>query len=72
MAGTAAGLLLSVQVGLFGFRDSLGAPYAGVSLVVQFGGAGLLLAGAGLTLAGRRFPAGRGSGIGHAVPRRPG
>jgi len=26
MAGTAAGLLLSVQVALFGFRDSLGGP----------------------------------------------
>jgi hypothetical protein len=71
MAGTAAGLLLSVQVALFGFRDSLGVPYAGVSLV-EFGGAGLLLAGAGLTLAARRFPAGRGSGIGHTVPRRSG
>jgi len=29
MAGTAVGLLLSAQIGLFGFKDSLAAPYAG-------------------------------------------
>ena len=38
MAGTAAGLLLSTQIGLFGFKDSLPAPYAGLSLVVEFAG----------------------------------
>lgn len=53
MAGTAMGLLLSAQIGLFGFKDSLAAPYAGLSLVVEFGGAGLLLADAGLILAAR-------------------
>ena len=37
MAGTAVGgYCLSVQVGLFGFKDSLAAPYAGMSLVVEF------------------------------------
>ena len=72
MAGTAAGLLLSAQIGLFGFKDSLAAPYAGLSLVVEFGGAGLLLAGTGLILAARRCPARGGSGIGHALPGRPG
>ena len=72
MAGTAIGLLLSAQIGLFGFKDSLAAPYAGLSLVVESGGAGLLLAGTGLILAARRCPARGGSGMGHARPGRPG
>jgi hypothetical protein len=72
MAGTAVGLLLSAQIGLFGFKDSLAAPYAGLSLVVEFGGAGLLLAVTGLILAIRRSPARGGSGMGHALPGRPG
>ena len=38
MAGTAVGLLLSAQIGLLGFKDSLAAPYAGLSLVVEFAG----------------------------------
>lgn len=33
--GTIGGLLLSVYVGLFGFQDSLSAPYAGMSLVIE-------------------------------------
>ncbi|MGH9097772.1 MAG: hypothetical protein ACRDWB_10145 [Acidimicrobiales bacterium] len=33
--GTLGGLLLSVYVGLFGFRDSLSAPYASMSLVLE-------------------------------------
>lgn len=53
MAGTAAGLLLSVHVGLFGFRDSLAASYAGLSLVTEFTATGLLLAGAALIAAAR-------------------
>ena len=39
MAATAVGLLLSVHVGLFGFRESMAVPYAGMSLVVEFTGA---------------------------------
>jgi hypothetical protein len=35
MIATIAGLLLSVYVGLFGFMDSLAAPYAGLSLGVE-------------------------------------
>ena len=38
MAGAVGLLLTSVQVGLFGFNDSLAAPYAGMSLVVEFTG----------------------------------
>jgi hypothetical protein len=34
-AGTLAGLLISVNYGLFGFRDSLSAPFAHLSLVVE-------------------------------------
>ncbi len=34
-AGTVGGLLLSVNVGLFGFQDSLSAPFAVQSLVVE-------------------------------------
>jgi len=60
MAATAAGLLLSAWIGLFGFQDSLASPYAAVSLVVEFGGAGLLLAAAGLILAAGSLPARRG------------
>ena len=62
LAGTAAGLLISVQAGLFGFTDSLAVPYAGLSLIVEFGGAGVLLAGAVLTLAARSSSAGGGTG----------
>ena len=59
MAGTAVGLLLSAQIGLFGFKDSLAAPYAGLSLVVEFAGAGLLAAGAVLIATARPSPAHR-------------
>ncbi len=41
-AGTLGGLLLSVHVGLFGFRDSLSAPFATESLVVEAIAAGVL------------------------------
>jgi hypothetical protein len=34
-AGTLAGLLISVNYGLFGFRDSFSAPFAHLSLVVE-------------------------------------
>lgn len=45
LVATASGLLLSNWVGLFGFHDHLDAPYAGMSLVVEGGGA-VVLAGA--------------------------
>jgi hypothetical protein len=53
LAGTAVGLLLSVHAGLFGFRESMAAPYAGMSLVVEIAGAVLLAGAAAVVLAGR-------------------
>jgi hypothetical protein len=53
MAATAAGLLLSVYVGLFGFRESMAVPYAGMSLVEEVAGAILLAAAAAIVLARR-------------------
>jgi hypothetical protein len=50
LAATAAGLLVSVHVGLFGLRESLATPYATLSLQVEFTGAGVLLAAAVLLL----------------------
>jgi hypothetical protein len=38
MIATIGGLLLSIYVGLFGFTDSLAAPYAGLSLGVESAG----------------------------------
>jgi hypothetical protein len=43
---TAAGLLLSVNVGLFGFKDSLSVPYATLSLAVEITAAFVLLVAA--------------------------
>jgi hypothetical protein len=39
MLTTVVGLLISVNFGLFGFMDSLAAPFAGVSLIVEIVGA---------------------------------
>jgi hypothetical protein len=54
LAATAVGLLLSVHIGLFGYRESLAVPYAQTSLVVEFGGAAVLLAATVVLLAARR------------------
>lgn len=54
MAATAAGLLLSAGIGLFGFQESLAVPYAGSSLVVEFAGAAVLAAASAIVLAARR------------------
>ena len=51
LAGTAAALLLSVGVGLFGYRESLAVPYAETSLVMEFTGAAVLAAAAVIVLA---------------------
>jgi hypothetical protein len=45
---TAAGLLLSVYDGLFGYTESLSVPYAVLSLAVEFTAAFVLLTGAGV------------------------
>src|ERR1700733_6660558 len=43
---TAVGLLLSVNVGLFGYTESLSVPYAALSLAVEFTAAFVLLVAA--------------------------
>ena len=54
LAGTAFGLFLSVQVGLFGFQETWSAPYATSSLVLEIIGAvALLIAAIPLALARR-------------------
>ena len=55
LAATAGGLVVSATVGLFGFRDHFGAPYAGLSLLVEGCGAAVL-AVATLTTLRRRRP----------------
>jgi hypothetical protein len=50
---TAAGLLISVNYGLFGFRDSLAVPYATSSMIEEFIGGGVLLVTAVAFLAAR-------------------
>jgi hypothetical protein len=53
-AGTAAGLLLSAGIGLFGYTESLAVPGAVTSLVVEFTGTAVLAAAAVVVLAARR------------------
>jgi hypothetical protein len=48
LAATAAGLLISINWGLFGMQESLSVPYVVLSLYVEFAGAAALLAGAAL------------------------
>jgi hypothetical protein len=42
MVATISGLLVSVKFGLFGFMDTLAAPYAGLSVIVESVGAATL------------------------------
>jgi hypothetical protein len=56
LAGTAAGLLLSAGVGLFGYQESLAVPYAASSLTVEFAGTAVLAAAVVIVLAGRPRP----------------
>jgi hypothetical protein len=53
LAATAAGLLLSASIGLFGYQESLAVPYAETSLVVEFAGAAVLVTAAAVVLATR-------------------
>jgi hypothetical protein len=59
LVATAAGLLISVNFGLFGFQDSLAVPYATSSMVEEFIGGGVLVVAAIAFLAGRPW---RGQG----------
>jgi hypothetical protein len=43
LAATAAGLVITIEYGLFGFRESWGAPYVRTSLYEEIAGAVLLL-----------------------------
>ncbi len=52
MLATIGGFLLSVYVGLFGFSDTLAAPWAGVSLAVEVAGAVVLAGGSAVLLWG--------------------
>ncbi len=57
-AGTIGGLVLSVEVGLFGFQDSFGAPYATLSLVVESAAFVVLSAAAVMSLRQARHASG--------------
>lgn len=60
MIATIGGLLVSVQFGLFGFMDTLAAPYAGLSLVLESAGAVVLaVVGTALVRGHRRSDQGR-------------
>lgn len=56
LAATAVGLLLSVHVSLFGYRESLAVPYAETSLAVEFAGAAVLVVAAAIVLAAQANP----------------
>jgi hypothetical protein len=66
MIATIGGLLLSVYLGLFGFMETLAAPYAGVSLGVEASGA-VVLTVAGIVLVRGRS----GAAIESSVGRHP-
>lgn len=54
LAASIGGLLVSTQVGLFGFQDSLDSPYARQSLIFEAVGMLVLVAATALSLAGSR------------------
>jgi hypothetical protein len=58
VASTIGGFLLSVNVGLFGFQDGWGAPWAGNAFAIEVA-ALVLLAIGGVLIALRSLPAGR-------------
>lgn len=49
---TMAGFLVSVEHGLFGFKDSWAAPFATQAFLIEFAAAGVLAVGATLCLVG--------------------
>jgi hypothetical protein len=63
LAATIGGLVLSVKVGLFGFRDSFGSPFAGLSVIVESAGIVALLSACALRIATvRRMSSSKGHG----------
>jgi hypothetical protein len=57
LLATAGGLVVSTRVGLFGFKDSFGAPYAGMALTLEIVGAAVLAVAAVLLRRGRKATA---------------
>jgi hypothetical protein len=53
---SAAGLIISVNFGLFGWQDTMGAPYAGLALSVELAAAVLLLASTALMVTSMAKP----------------
>ena len=68
LIATAVGLLLSVYVGLFGYTENLAVYNAKTSLVVEFTGAAVLLAAAGILATARRRGPARAAGRRHSSP----
>jgi hypothetical protein len=68
-AGTAAGLLLSTEIPLLGFRESLGARYAVLSLVLE-GVATVVLLALAATSARHRTAAPAAARTATRIPRR--
>lgn len=60
MVASIGGFLTSIWFGLFGFRDSFAAPYAGMAVATEAAGAVVLLTAAGLWI--RRRPGRLGLG----------
>lgn len=54
MVASLAGFLTSLWFGLFGFRDSLAAPYAGLAMATEISGGLVLVTAAGLWMNTRR------------------
>jgi hypothetical protein len=74
MVATIGGLLVSVNFGLFGFMDTLSAPYAGMSLLLEFGGVVVLgVVGTLLAIGCSRsdLPKGLPFSLDESVPSRP-
>jgi hypothetical protein len=65
MAASIGGLLASVRWGLFGYNETMGAPYVGIALGVEVAGLVLLLA------SGLWGGVGKEQLLGRTMPRRP-
>ena len=55
MAASIGGFVTSIWLGLFGFRDSFAAPFAGVAMALEVSGAVVFLIAAGLWLRGHQW-----------------
>lgn len=71
VAGTIGGFVLSVEVGLFGFRDSWAAPFAVMAFAVEVAAAALLVAAVAWGLARAVRSAGPVGPAGRRAPGQP-